>query len=313
MPDTTTITTRETASPTATQAGISPGLHALWRPVQGLPWHSASRAQRKLQADYARLLSVYLREPSTEIQRLLTLHARFQQQLECRRNQCQSVSSMRQHLRRFHFSQHADYARLLRADLRSRIVVTYHCGDFVYGMHTLVHSAPHPGQVKVLSLASASAACWHNVRAGFGAQAHGPEAELLIAATSAADVSAYLRSGSNTLLVFCDLPAGNGAVASVKFLRRTAWFPKGPATLAVLNRVPLLPVITYTHRGQNEIVLFPQIESARETGEPLSACVSRITQQLIDILERFFIQYPAQWRYLQALPRYFEPPDAAQT
>ena len=91
----------------------------------------------------------------------------------------------------------------------------------------------------------------------------------------------------------------------MKFLDRIAWFPRGPATLAITSRTPLLPVINYLHQGINKIEMTQQIEPELLPGESFESAVARITQQLINYFEQYFVRFPEQWRYLQSLPTYF--------
>jgi len=286
---------------------LAPRVHA-WC----VQWQSRQNNQQQLLSQYAhcRALSLYLREPCDEVRRVLRRHARYHQRLEYNRHHFLSTSHL-QHLQKsFQFSQQQEYAQLLHADPRSRILAAFHCGDYVFGMNAFVCSVAHSGMVRVLSQRAASAAHWQNIRTAFGTGARGPEAEMLRANTTQTDLSAFLRASNNTLMLFCDLPAGNGECIKVKFLGRDAWFPRGAATLAVANRVPLLPLICLPQGRRNQIVLFPQLESSSNNNshEPIAVRVQRLTQSLANILEQVVLLNPAHWRYLPSLPLFFTAP-----
>jgi len=252
-----------------------------------------------------RLLSVFLREPCQHIKHIQVKHERLQRRLECRRNQSQTSSQLRRYLRRFHFPQQQSYQNLLASDPRSRILVSFHFCDYIYGLHFLVNKVQHPGQVKVLSQRAGSALYWQNMRSAFGSRTVTSNVELLVKSHDVLSLSEFLRCAHNTLIMFCDLPAGCGEQTRVQFLQREAWFPKGPATLAVLNRVPLLPVIIAMRGREQHIVLYPQLEVAPIHEEKYPDCINRLTQNLVAILEQHLLSSPESWRYLQRLPLYF--------
>ena len=309
------------------QSVLAPRVHA-WC----AQWQSRRKKQPQVlsQAAHCRALSLYLREPCAAMRGLLRRHARYQRRLDYNRHHVLSSAQLQRLQQSFEFSQQQAYAQLLHSDPRSRIVAAFHCGDYVFGMNAFVSSVIHDGMVKVLSQRAATAAHWQNIRTAFGAGARGQEAELLRVDTAPTDLSAFLRARNNTLLLFCDLPAGNGERIKVKFLGRDTWFPRGATTLAVANRVPLLPVISLPQGRGNQILLFPQLESASSSGvntdanadtdintntntnshvdEAIALRVQRLTQSLADILEQVVLLDPVHWRYLPSLPLYFTAP-----
>lgn len=273
-------------------------------------WQARRHHAQQFDARNCAALSCYLREPRHTVRRLLASHHRYQRRLDQQRHQCLSLTQLQRLRRSFCFPQQQAYADLLAADPRSRILAAFHFGNYVYGMNALLASVAHPGLVKVLSQRGASAVHWQNIEAAFGGRAPAQEVEWLSNSLEPAALSAFLRVTGNTLILFCDLPPGNGELSEVQFLGRTAWFPKGAATLAVTNRVPLLPVITLQQGRQNHIVLLPQIESTplSGSGERSAACIERITQSLVNLLAQVLLHSPEQWRYLQGLPMYFHAP-----
>jgi len=251
------------------------------------------------------LLSVFLREPRQHIDRLQSRHDRLQARLEYNRHHPQTDSHLKRHILRFHFPQKVDYEKLLAVDSRSRILASFHFGDYVYGMHFLANNIEHPGPLKVLSQQPGSSIYRANIHAAFGVDSANEGAELLSDRQDVAALSAFLRQQQSTLILFCDLPSGCGERVCVNFLQRSAWFPRGPATLAVINRVPILPVITVAQGQKHYLILYPQLETAAQPEESLPDCIARITQCLVAILETHFRDSPEAWRYLRLLPAYF--------
>ncbi|MCH8135968.1 MAG: hypothetical protein IIB77_08335 [Proteobacteria bacterium] len=261
--------------------------------------------RRVVSGDLCKCISFFLREPLRAVISILRRNVLFLQQVEHRRVHVLDRYRMRQYAASFELRQGNKFSDLTEMDGRSRILATYHFGDFVYGMNYLVCLDP-PGRNRlVLSHAMPSPNYAENMHHAFGAKAVGETAQLISADTSTAALSALLRQGDCTLVMFCDLPSGSGELVQIKFLNRTAWFPRGPATLAITNRTPLLPVINYLYEGINKIELAQQIEPDLLAGESLETGVRRITQLLINFFEQYFLRFPEQWRYLRHLPLYF--------
>ena len=261
--------------------------------------------RRSAGGDLCKCISFFLREPLRAV--IFTLHrnARFLQQVEHRRVHALDRHRIQRYAASFELQQGNKFASLTEMDGRSRILATYHFGDFIYGMNYLVCLDP-PGRNRlVLSHARSNRNYAENMHNAFGAKAVGEAAQLISADTSTAALSTLLRQGDCTLVMFCDLPSGSGELVRIKFLNRAAWFPRGPATLAITNRTPLLPVINYLHEGLNKIELAQQIEPDLLPGESLETGVRRITQLLINFFEQYFLRFPEQWRYLRHLPLYF--------
>lgn len=262
-------------------------------------------SRRPTNSDLCKFISFSLREPLRAVVSILRQNVEFLHQVEYRRVHLIDRSRIRQYASSFELQQGSSFFRLIAMDGRSRILATYHFGDFVYGMNYLVCLDPPGRRRVVLSQTKSSPSNAENMRNAFGAKAAGDEAQLIGSSTTMVALSALLRRGCCTLVMFCDLPCGFGEPIQVKFLDRIAWFPRGPATLAITSRTPLLPVINYLHQGINKIEMTQQIEPELLPGESFESAVARITQQLINYFEQYFVRFPEQWRYLQSLPTYF--------
>lgn len=256
-------------------------------------------------------IAYWLRVPEQDCQQILRRNRRFLWQLEKRRNQKQAKSSLLRHLKRWQHPQSDAYRRLLVTDPRARIIAAFHFGDFVYGLNLLLKDEAGQRPCRVLTLQTGSAAYFANMANAFGEHGARPENQLPLAQTSLAELSGYLRRTCGTLVTFCDVPPGSGAVTEVLFLGRRAWFPRGAAALALRNRVPILPVISYQQGEHHRLLLSAQIEPDHYRRLPTRAAVQAITQRLVSLLEECLQHYPEQWRYLTALPRFFLEPDAA--
>lgn len=250
-------------------------------------------------------ISIYLREPRDFARTALIKNSLFIRQLEHRRNTLMSRRRIRAYCNNFRMPQRQQYLSLLSRDRRSRILVSYHFGDYVYGINFLVSLESPCRKRYVLSHQAAPNEYYLNIRRGLGANAVDRSSELLSSDTSITKLSLLLRKPDNTLVLFCDLPTGFGEPVEVSFLNRLARFPKGPATLAIINNTPLLPVINFFDGKNNQIEFSRQIEPRLHCDESLQSGIARITQELVSFFESFLHKYPEQWRYLSRLPIYF--------
>jgi hypothetical protein len=248
------------------------------------------------------------RQSTSAVKSLLAKNRFHNCRFEQRRNRVERGSLVRRYCEGFEFPQRDDYLDLIKKDGRSRIVASFHCGDFLFGSATLFSLDSKKHKKYVLSLNRSSHACFANLAAGFGLKAVGPECELLLYETESSKLSQILRAGNASLLLFCDLPPGLNETIEVKFLNRQAWFSIGPAILALANRVPLLPLINYSTGNSSYLRLGNQIEPDLLPSETLREGAKRITQCLVSLLESALLESPEQWRFLSLLPRYFSKP-----
>ncbi len=258
--------------------------------------------------DGEQLLAYLLRQPIRDVTALLASNRAHNSGLERSRNIIHSQSLVRQYCSKILIPQHEDYLHLERDDPRSRIVASFHFGDFIYGCAKLFTLGSNARSKFVLSLNNSSSACYSNLSAGFGSEAPGPETELPLLQTSTARLSELLRAGNTSILLFCDLPPGLGEGTQVRLLNRTVWFSIGPAVLAIANKVPILPLINFSNGEHNYVYLGRQIEPELIGGESLRIGARRITQELASFFERVFVSYPEQWRFVSLLERYLVKP-----
>lgn len=280
------------------QAGKAPARSAYCAPLTAV---TPALAREEILA----LIATFMRESTGSVETTLLKNAILLRHLESCRDKRMAQKRISKHCSEFVIEQREDYQNLLREDKRSRILASYHFGDYVYGMNTFVCLDSPTRKRYVLSQRAANMTYFENLQNGLGARAIDRSSELVWPKTKVAELSRLLRNGNSTLVLFCDLPIGFGERIEVKFLGRIAKFPKGPALLAISNKAPLLPVINYNDGSANRIELGAQIEPCLNCDETLQAGVSRITQELIQFFEHFFKKYPEQWRYLKNLPTYY--------
>ena len=275
------------------------------------PRNSCKRPHKRL-AKHAKIpgftlqaITHYLRLPESECVTQLAANKRFLAEVERRRTTLQSRSRLRRHLGKWRCESLSSYQELLASDPRSRIIATFHFGDFVFGMNYLLRHEPVQRGRIVLTQRVSDRAYFSNMQRAFSDRVTTPEQQWLTDGLSAARLGERLRNESITLVTFCDLPPQFGAGTRVEFLGRRAQFPRGAASLALRYQVPILPAICCYRRGVHHIVLAQQIEPHVRNEENRSACITRLTQQLIRQLESFVRVYPWQWRFLGSLPSYF--------
>ncbi len=254
------------------------------------------------------LHAFFLREPRARTLQILGNNQKFLAQVERRRNSVLSPAALSKHQSQFYIPQLSAFKELVDYDRRSRIVATYHFGDFVYGLNELMCHEVAGRKRLLYSQERASSAYFHNVRLAFGARGVAADGQLTADQTSPLALLDSLRQGHCTLVMFCDLPQNFGATVAVKFLGRQARFPRGPALLAVTAGVPVLPVICYQHAGQHRVHFGKYLEASVTGSGSREVAVKRVAQSLCALLEEFLARFPAQWRYLRQLPGYFIEP-----
>jgi hypothetical protein len=266
------------------------------------------RANNSASVDLLIQLSSILREPLAIAARVLKANKHYLHKIEKTRNHPTSLKALQSQVSSIEIPLLPQFLEMHKDDPSSRILASFHFGDFLYGLNKLVASQPPDITAKVLSQAEYTCVFLENMARGFGKDAPTENSQLLLATTKPQALSAFLRQRNTTLLMFADLPGSYGETVRVKFLGRWAWFPKGIAVLALASRVSIVPVICYSEGAKNYVELGKRIAAVRLPKETMEAAVIRITQWLIEFFEYFFSQHQEQWRYFCALPNYFVEP-----
>lgn len=250
-------------------------------------------------------IAFYLREPLAYTCKLLKRNISFLNSVEKFRNQKQPAARIKKHVQQFAIPQRSQYEALLERDQRSRIVASFHFGDFVYGLHKLLSLQTAEIETRVLSQKISSAAYISNMAKAFGEKGADTKNQMLVNNTSICSLSVFLRKPGNCLVTFVDLPAEFGEKVEVDFMGRKAGFSRSSALLSLANKVPILPAICFRESGRHYVQLGKQIEPSILSAETKNEAVQRIVQQQVSFFEYFFLRHQEQWRYLNKLPDYF--------
>lgn len=284
---------RERSGLLRTLAALTVRLHA----------RHADPAQRDLLID---ALSLLLHEPRARSRMILRANQAHLLLLEERRERRCRPAASRQLRDQVRWPGREHWVRAIRHDVRSRIMVTYHYGDYLHGLSLLSTTEP-PDRARILL---------RNRETSPGATAnlqelyrHSGLSLPRIVVARDADVLALrhrLRGGDCTLTTFCDLPPGHGATQSVPFLGHMAHMCSGPAQLAVSAGVPVVPVILAGEGGQQELRVGPALDPGSWRGLGYAGAVERVMRFLLRPLEEQLGDQPHLWRYLSILPAYFQ-------
>ncbi len=266
--------------------------------------------RRSLAASAA--IGYWLRLPLKDSKRCLMANRRFLTDVESRRIKLQPVRRLQQHNQRWCDEDLLPYKTLLQQDTRSRIIATFHFGDFVFGLNRLLRVDPPDRERIEFTQRVSEDAYFSNMQRAFNDQVTTASQQWPVANPAASGLGKKLQGDALTVVMFCDLPPAFGATARVDFLDRAANFPRGAATLALRYQLPLLPVISYFDKGRHHIAIAPQIETTTRRPLDRKGRVAQLTQQLCNFLEGFVRRYPEQWRFLSALPSYYTAPAKRQ-
>ena len=257
--------------------------------------------------EYQATIGRYLHLPISEVRKLLRRNKKFLRKVEYFRNKPQSISKLKKHVDCFTVNGKEEIIELLVEDKRSRLLVSFHFGDFVYGNNVLASYESNSRRQFFFTQLEPTAAFTANMEKAFGISRGAGPRQLTLKSSNAFNLVKKLKTENTSLLTFMDLPCGFGERTRVNFLGRDAWFPKGPAMLSLLAGVPILPILNCQDGNRHIVNVFPLIESSVGNKYEIKRITQEITQQLASYLERALILYPSQWRFLSALPSFFVP------
>ncbi len=258
-------------------------------------------------SEYQAAIGRYLHLPGSEVRRLLHRNRKFLRGVECFRNTPQSINRLEKHVESFTVDSKEETTKFLAEDKRSRLLVSFHFGDFIYGNNVLASYEGYGRKQFFFTQLNPTTAFTANMEKAFGISKSAGPRQLTSKSSTAIGLVKKLKAENTSLLTFMDLPRGFGECTRVNFLGRHAWFPKGPAMLSLLAGVPILPILNYQEGNRHIINVFPLIESGIGDKNERKETAQRITQQLVSYLERALALYPSQWRFLSALPSFFVP------
>lgn len=251
-------------------------------------------------------LSQCLHEPQSRCLKILKANAAYLSRVERYRNQPQDRAQLLKHVAQFEFPQQQELSRLDAEDQRPRLVASIHAGDFIYGTNVFANYESPDTKQYVLLQKAPSETFQRNLSQAFGEKRYRSRTQLLLDSFDFAQFRRRLNSSKSSLLTFTDLPPGFGRRVKIDFLGRAAWFPAGPALMAIANRMPILPLLNFSKGNSNRLQLWPLIEPGRPAGQSIEEAVRAVTQQLSYPLQWLVQHSPEQWRFLSALPSFFE-------
>lgn len=242
-------------------------------------------------------LATALGEPLLVTRRLLKSNRAFLRSVETMRHQVQARSRLDHYFESFHCGQAAAYQSLCQADPRSRILVGFHVGDFLFGFYRLLaEQASQPGQnLLLLTERIPSPAMRQNFRTLFPKSNFMDRCQISLNEVKVAQLRAFLRQPKATLITFFDLPPVYGRCCEQRLFNRPVHMQLGPAILARIAGVPLLPVSCSRDSKGFKVSLGQQIEP----GDP-----QETTGRLTGTLQKLLEKKPEQWRFLQRLPEF---------
>ncbi|MES3008578.1 MAG: hypothetical protein V4751_12500 [Pseudomonadota bacterium] len=242
-------------------------------------------------------LGALLHEPRSALFQLLNQHDDFLASHYAKRLQHHPQIVTHEPRRKFIWQEQDAYRALISRCPGSRVLVTIHMGDFVGAFRCLAEQVETGRQVLSLQRERHNAVT-HALNADLRLQIL-PHGEGVSAA-----VVAGLRKGNQSLGVLFDLREDFGATTEVLFFGQRARLVKGPAMLAILGRAPIIPFVTWECDGVDQIDMEDMIDTRVRDGESLPHAVTRITQMLARLAEKWIRRTPAQWKYLPALLSY---------
>lgn len=249
------------------------------------------------------LLACLLHEPESRIRQVwhehtFWFHFNFAKRLLHLQNRPESAD----YLKGFNWPEKDDYHRLIQSNHASRVLVTIHMGDF-FGAFRLIASVSDSGR-HAISLRREETSNHGMQHFSADRIAH---RVIYHQQQQAASIVSALRRGNHTLATLFDLREDFGSTVMVEFFGQRARFVRGPAQLAILGRSHIFPFVCFEHQGCNYIEMAPVIDTRLHSGESLQHATARITQTLVGLAEGWIRRYPAQWKYLTALPAYLQP------
>ena len=250
-------------------------------------------------------ISFFLREPIQAASKLLRKNRVFLSKVESLRNTVQASKTASKYAQSIQTPQHSHISKLLIEDNRSRIVASFHFGNFVYGVNKYLCFQADISKTVILSQTESSTAYIENMARAFGDKGVRLENQVLLDQIDVCGLSQFLRQAGGSLIMFADLPREFGETVAVEFLGRQASFSKSIALLSLANSVPILPLVCFDRGGRCQLEIGRQIEPRIGKGESRADAIVRMTQLQIDFFEYFFNRHKEQWRYLYLLPEYF--------
>jgi len=186
------------------------------------------------------------------------------------------------------------YFRTVMADTRPVLVVTMHMGDFQLGFLRLVSScSPLTRPLSVFKMSA------EDVRENILLDAFsrlGARPQILRASEEGGRRAFLALRKGQVVAMTIDLEVNVTTRSVVEFLGHPCHMQNGPATIALINRALVLPVVNFKDpNGRRVVRVFPPIDTAELLqGQPMKTRVDALTQEFARILEKWIHARPRQ-------------------
>ena len=111
-------------------------------------------------------------------------------------------------------------------------------------------------------------------------------------------VVSRLRKGECSLYSYIDLSSAAGVSHEVTFFGQRARFAKGIVELAIMAKVPIVPLVTFMDGGRSYMRSGGILDTALIGTEGIDEGCIRILQKVVSFSEQYIKKYPDQWTFL---------------
>lgn len=186
------------------------------------------------------------------------------------------------------------FLRLALASERPMLIVTMHMGDFQIGFLKLVEAfTPLTRKFSVFKMSAADAKEEILLRAF---KKFGINPQMLRANEQGGRQAFLALRAGNIVAMTIDLEVNVKARSVINFLGHPCYMQNGPATIALINKALILPVINFTdENGRRVVKIYPYIDTLNVFPSlPMVKRVDLLTQQLAEQLEIWIRTWPSQ-------------------
>lgn len=176
---------------------------------------------------------------------------------------------------------------------RPLLIVTIHMGDFQLGFLRLMERF-RPARKTFLFKLNAGDEKETALMKAFESLMNPP---TVLRVKEGGGRAAYLALRQSHIVVMTiDLEVKVNSRSVVDFFGKPCYMQNGPATIAVLSKALVIPIVTYkNHKGHKVVRVEPSIDScANAQGETIEQRIDRVTQELANCLQQWLINWPEQ-------------------
>jgi lauroyl/myristoyl acyltransferase len=259
----------------------------------------------KASNDLALRLARLLNEPQSKVRRLLASHCAhisFAKLID--RSSGRNSEYRKKLLVACKWQNENDYTEKYRCTSRSAVYVTIHMG-YTEAMFLRVFSSSPEKKYSIIVRSINNKQAFEN--SSRFVREIGLDVSMIETFDSKSIISAIkrLRRGVLSLGVYCDLPKSFGKSERISFLDKEAEIVVGPAKIAILGRVPIIPVFCFTKNNIPHIEMHDPIYTHRLLRESVDEAAKRITQSIHKVSEQVIRRYPEQWMYLNKIQSFY--------